>query len=569
MAKKSDIDSIIWKWALDNARRFDGKANPGAVIGKLLKEMPEIKKKLKDISPKVQAIVAEVNGMSIKQQLERLKDLAPELLEHKKIVEKKELKELKNAKKGKVVLRMAPSPSGPLHIGHAFVLSINSEYARKYDGKLILRIDDTNPENIYPQSYKMIEEDANWLTEKNMAQVVCQSDRLKDYYDYGEKLFAKGKAYVCTCNPDKFRELILKKQECPCRKLSIKEQHLRWDKMFLDYKPGDAVVRIKTDIKHRNPALRDWSAFRVNLEKHPKQGTKNRVWPLMNFAVACDDHDLKVTHAIRGKDHMDNARKQAQLCEFFKWKPPVDLYFGRINFKGAKLSTTETRKRIEYGEFTGWDDVRLQTIRALKKRGYQPKAFVKFAIDMGLTLTDKTVTIEEFFKMLNSHNRDIIDKKANRYFFVWNPVKLTIDKSPKKTVEINLHPDFPRRGKRKFKFDGIIWITKDDLKDIQTNNLCRLMDCINFKKKGKKYIFDSEEYGKYKQEGSRILHWLPSTEKAVKVQVLMPDGKIKKGIAESDVGKLKIGDIVQFERFGFCKLNRIENKLYEFCYAHR
>ncbi len=569
MAKKEDIDKIIWKWALDNARRFDGKANPGAVIGKLLNEMPDIKTKLKTISPKIQSIIAEVNGMPMNQQLERLKDMAPELLEEKKIVEKKELKELKDVKPGKVVLRMAPSPSGPLHIGHAFVLSINSEYAKKYKGKLILRIDDTNPENIYPQSYKLIDEDAKWLTEKNVSQVVCQSDRLKDYYDYGEKLFAKGKAYVCTCNPDKFRELITKKKECPCRKLSIKEQHTRWDKMFLDYKPGDAVVRIKTDINHKNPALRDWSAFRVNLEKHPKQGTKYRMWPLMNFAVVCDDHDLKVTHAIRGKDHMDNARKQAQVCEFFKWKPPIDLYFGRINFKGIKLSTTETKKRIEYGEFTGWDDIRLQTIRALKKRGYQPKAFVKFAIDMGLTLTDKTVTLDEFFKLLNAHNRDIIDKKANRYFFIWDPVKVNIDKAPKKAVEIKLHPDYPKRGKRKFKFDSSIYITKQDKKNIQNNNIVRLMDCINFKKKGTKYIFDSEEYEKYKQNGSAIIHWLPSKEKTVKVEVLMPDGTLKKGVAEESVKTLKVNDIIQFERFGFCKLNSIKNNIYEFWYAHR
>ncbi len=568
MAKK-EVDEVILKWALDNARKHEGKASPGAVIGKLLSELPELKPKLKEISPKVQETVAEVNSLNIDLQIEKLKEIAPELLEEKKIVEEKKLKDLKDAREGGVVLRMAPSPSGPLHIGHAFVLSINSEYARKYKGKLILRIDDTNPENIYPPAYEMIEKDAQWLTQGNISEVVCQSDRLKSYYDYAEKLVLKGKAYVCTCDPERVRKWISQKEACPCRELSKEEQQRRWDKMFLEYKPGDAVLRIKTDLEHPNPAMRDWTAFRINEHKHPKQGTEFRVWPLMNFAVACDDHDLGVTHTIRGKDHMDNARKQAQICEFFGWKPPIDLYFGMINFIGAKLSTTELRKAIEYGEYDDWDDIRLQTIRALKRRGYQPEAFVRFAIDIGLGMSDKKVSIDEFFKMLNAHNRDLIEPKADRYFFVWDPVAKEIKDAPEKIVKISKHPDYLERGMRELEFNGHVLMTKDDEKEIQNNNLCRLMDCINFVRENGEYIFDSEEYEKYREEGTRILHWLPNNDKNIPVEVLMPDKTIKKGVAEEGIKNLKIGDIIQFERFGFCRLDAKEDEVYKFWFAHR
>ncbi len=566
---KTSIKNTILKWALDNARKHEGKANPGAVIGKLINEIPEIKPKLKEYNPIIQETISEVNGMPLNQQIERLEKMAPELLEEKKIIEIKTLKELKDAEQGKVVLRMAPSPSGPLHIGHAFVLSINSEYARKYDGKLILRIDDTNPENIYSKAYEMIPEDANWLTENNVSKVVCQSDRLKDYYDYAEKLVQQGKAYVCTCDPEKFRKLITAKKPCPCRNLSAKEQQKLWDRMFLDFKQGECVLRIKTNIEDPNPALRDWSAFRINETKHPKQGGEYRVWPLMNFAVACDDHDLGVTHTIRGKDHMDNAKKQAQICKFFGWEPPVDLYFGMINFEGIKLSTTETRKMIDYGEYEDWDDIRLQTIRALKRRGYQPEAFVKFAIDIGLSLNDKTVSIDEFFKILNSHNRDIIEPKANRYFFVEDPVEIKIEDAPKKEAKLKLHPDFEKRGKRKLSFDGTVFITKKDKEEIQENNLCRLIDCVNFVKENGKYIFDSEEYEKYKADGTRIIHWLPSNCDRMAVEVLMPDKTIKTGIGEEGLSKLKQGDIIQFERFGFVRLDEKKGDILKFWFLHK
>ncbi len=557
------------KYALQNAIHFNGKANPGAVIGKLISENPKLKYKIKEIAKEVNQIVKKVNSLSLAQQLEQLKKIAPELLEEKKKKVKKGLKELPNAKKGKVVMRFEPSPSGPLHIGHAYVLSLNSEYCKKYNGKLILRISDTNPEKIYSPAYKMIQNDAQWLTKDNIKQVIIQSDRLGYYYDYAEKLISMGKAYVCTCDPDVFRDLIFNKKPCPCRDLSVKEQLRRWDKMFGEYAEGEAVVRIKTDIQHKNPALRDWPALRINEHEHPRTGTKQRVWPLMNFSVAVDDIELGITHVIRAKDHMDNALKQEYIYKYLKKKPPVNIFVGRINFIDLKISASETRKLIEYKKFSDWDDIRLPFLAALRRRGYQPEAFVKYAIDVGVTENDKKVSKQEFFKAIDAFNREVIEFKANRYFFIKDPVKIRISDCPEQTLKLKLHPDDPKRGYREFKTKSEFYVTKEDYKQFKSNKLYRLMDCLNFVKKGSKFIFDSFDYAEYKKRGTAIIHWLPVQKGLVNTNILMPDGKEIKGLAEHSVIKLKQGDIIQFERTGFCRLDKKNKNKLEFWFLHR
>ncbi|MFC1728269.1 glutamate--tRNA ligase [Nanoarchaeota archaeon] len=556
------MEKTIRKYALQNAIRFDGKANPGNIIGKVIGDNPKLKDKMKDVVKDIQGIVKEVNSMSVEEQTKELKKLAPELLEEKK-VEKKDLKELPNAKKGKVVMRFEPSPSGALHIGHACVLNLNSEYCKRYDGKLILRISDTNPENIYEPVYELIPENANWLTGNNVSEVVFQSSRLGTYYDAAEKLIDMGKAYVCRCDPEEFRKLIFKKKACKCRSNSIEENHQLYDRMFSDLKPGEAVIRIKTDIDHPNPALRDWPAMRINLHEHPKTGTEHRVWPLMNLAVAVDDHEMGVTHTIRAKDHIDNERKQSYVFDYMGWKMPEHVYVGRINFEDMAVSSSETRKLIDYKKFEGWDDIRLPFLPALKRRGYRPEAFLKYTIDGGVTQNDKTVSKEEYFKSLNHFNKEVIEPKAYRYFFIKDPVKIKVEGAQEQLVELDLHPD-NKKGGRKFKTSEEFYIEKEDLKEFKDGELIRLMDCLNFIKQKNKFVFDSIDYTKFKEEGKKIIHWLPVNE-TIKVSLLMEDNKLVNGIAEKGVDKIKTDSVVQFERLGFC---RCDSKS-KFWFGHR
>ncbi len=571
------IEKEILICALENAVKFGGKANVGAVIGKIIASNPELKRKIKSISELAKKIVEEVNSLPLEDQKKKLKKISPSALIEKKRKKKKEekekrLPELKNAQKGKVVMRFEPSPSGPLHIGHAITIGLNILYCKKYDGKLILRIADTNPENIDPESYRMIINDSRWLlsaADSVPMETYFQSERLGFYYDYAEQLIALGKAYVCTCNTDEFRTLLFKGKACPCRKLSEKEHLLRWDKMFAEYKPGEAVVRIKTDLKHKNPAIRDWAALRICEKPHPRKKDA-RVWPLMNFAVAIDDMLMGVTHTIRGKDHQDNAEKQAYVFRYFKKTPPINLFIGRINFVDLELSASKTRKLIEYGEFDGWSDIRLPFLIALRRRGYQAKAFLQLAESFGVSKHDKVVNADEFYKILNALNKDIVEPKANRYFFVPDPVLVKIENAPEKEVKIKLHPDFPRRGTRTFKTKGRFYLWKEDTKRIKEGKLYRLMDCLNFRKEGRKFVFDSEDYEKYKQKGEAIFHWLPADEKQlIKVELLMPDKTLLKGLGEKRLSEVDVGSVVQLERIGFSRLDSKQKNKVVFWFAHR
>jgi glutamyl-tRNA synthetase len=558
------MKDLIEKHVLKNSVDFDGKVNANAVLGKVLAAHPELKKDVKKVVSGIKDVMKSVGKLSVEKQLAKLKKIAPELLEEKEVKEK-ELA-LPGAVKGKVVMRFAPSPSGPLHLGHAYVLALNSALCKKYNGKLILRIEDTNPDNIYDKAYTLIPEDARWLTNGSVAEVVIQSDRLGHYYDHAEKLVEMGNAYICVCKPDDFKEKLVEMEACECRGLDVKEQQLRYGKMFSSYKPGEAVLRLKTELTHKNPAMRDFALMRVNLNKHPRQ--KQRVWPLMNLAVAVDDHMLGITHTLRAKDHRDNEKRQKYIFDYFEWDMPTASYVGRIHFTDLQLSSSEVRQHIIDKKYNGWDDIRLPFLPALLRRGYHPDAFVKYALDVGISENDKKVSKQEFFKTVNHFNKTLIDSASNRYFFVEDPVKVKVEGAPHKDVTIHLHPDFHSRGHREFKTQGKFLLANSDVSRLAEGKVHRLMDCLNFSIEGKKYSFVSQKYEDYKNSKKKgmIVHWLVD---GVNVSVMLEDGSVVKGKGESRLLELAEGAVVQFERFGFCRLDKKKGNKLEFWFLQR
>lgn len=568
------MKELIRKQVLKNAFDFNGSINDKVVLGAVLKEEIGLKTKVPEVLKEIQIIAKEVAKLSKEAIKKELEKTAPELLEEKKEEKRVGLKELEEVdpKKG-VIMRFAPSPSGPMHIGHAFTGGLTCLYVKKYGGKFILRIEDTNSDNIDPVAYDMLPKDAEWIF-GNVTEVWIQSERMKIYYDYAEKFIKLGSCYVCTCSQDQFKEHSEKMEDCPCRKLKIDDNLKRWKNMFdkSKYKEGDAVLRFKSSMQDKNPAMRDFPLVRINDSEHPRQKFKYRVWPLMNLCVTVDDIEAEMTHIIRAKDHADNAKRQEMMYKALGLgdKFPETYFLGRYNFEGLEISCSKTRAKINEGKYTGWDDIRVPFLAALKRRGYQPGAFLKYTELVGISPVDKTVPQEEFWKSINSFNREIIEPEANRYFFVANPVKVTLEKAPGKEAHPDVHPAFPEKGKRKILVKGEVYLTQSDLPRLEEGKIHRLMDYCNFEVKKGKYLFVEGEFEEYKNAKNKgmIMHWVP-TQENIKVEVLMDDASILSGVGEVNMSKLKVGDLVQLERNFYARVDEKSKEKIKFWYLHK
>lgn len=395
-------DKKIRGYALKNALAHEGKAMPGAVISSLFAEGLK-KEDMKEYGKKISQIVSEVNTLSLEKQKKEFEKIKDSLSEREV---REGLEELPNVPKSGVGMRFRPSPSGPLHIGHIISTMPTSLYVKKYGGKFYVIIDDTDSETTQKEAYSKIKKDCDWVF-GNVSEYIIASDRIKLYYEYVEKLIKKNSAYICECSGDKFREFVKEKKDCPCRKKSVKENLEDWKKMLgkNGFREGEAVLRFKSDMKHPNPAMRDFPLARINEKEHPRQKKKYRVWPLMNLAVAVDDIELKMTHVIRGKDHRDNSERQKMIFEILGKKSPWNFFIGRIKFKDLIISKRKIKEMIDSGEISGEDDEKIPTIASLRKRKYKPEAFEKFAEQRGLTEVDKVIDSKEFFKILDNFNK--------------------------------------------------------------------------------------------------------------------------------------------------------------------
>ncbi len=571
----------IRKIALINAVSHQGKAQPKPVLGKLLGERPDLRKRIAEISSLIEEIVQEVNGIPLEKQTEIVKKSWPEALgQEKEKVEEKVLPPLPNVEKyGQVVTRYAPNPDCVLHLGGARAIILSHDYARIYQGRFILRFEDTDPrlKKSALQFFDLIRKDLEWLGCKWDAEYI-QSDRLDIYYEYAEKLLKDGNAYVCTCIPEEFRDKVMQKKPCPCRDLKPEENLARWEAMQSGkYAEHKAVVRIKTDLEHPNPAIRDWPAFRViNVKKyrHPRVGTKYRVWPLYNFAAAIDDHLMRITHVIRGKEHLTNQRRQEYLYRYFGWKYPEAIHYGRLKIVGAPLSKSKILKGVQDGTYSGWDDPRLATFLALRRRGIMPEAIRRLMVDIGPRPVDITLSWENLY----AYNRKIVDPMANRYFFVQDPVKLSV-KGVKKGIvaHVPLHPDDPTRGSRTFEIkarEGVahLLISRKDAANLKKGSAVRLMELFNVQLEHLEQDritaeFHSTSYEEARRLHIRLIHWLPETE-GIQCEVVMPDGSTIDGLAEKTLEGASRDQIVQFERFGFVRLDDVNTRIVAF-FAHR
>ena len=554
----NDLEEIVYKHALLNAAKHKGSANPGAVMGSIMANEPELRSRAKEIGPLAGKIVAQVNNLSAEEQASEMEKYHVEVQE-KKQVKEVGLQELPGTHEN-IVLRFAPNPSGPLHIGHSRAAVPNAEYVKRHDGKLILRIEDTDPKRVYEDAYEMIPQDLEWLG-INPDEIIYQSDRFEIYYDYARQLIETGAAYMCTCDGATFKELKDNCKACPCRDNSVEENLELWDK-FDTMEAGEAVLRVKTDINHKNPAIRDWVAMRLVDETHPRLGNKYRIYPMMNFSVAVDDHLMGMTHVLRGKDHLANSEKQKYLYDHMGWDLPEFIHYGRLKMEDIALSTSKALEGIENGTYSGWDDPRLGTLRAVARRGIDPRTIYNLITEIGVKMADSAISWKKIYGL----NRNLLEPIANRYFFVEDPQLIEVKDyaDGEVVIERPLHADHLDRGNRLLPFDGKAYLAKDDISD----GIFRLMDAVNVDIDGDEVTYNSTSFEDARDLKARIIQWVPVDEN-VKVTIVMDDASLKTGLGESALCDLKVGDIVQFERVGFARLDEIKEDELIFYYAHK
>ncbi len=549
--KSDELRETVRKIAAQNAIKHDGRADPSSVMGKLLSLRPELRSSIREIMPVINEVCREISSIP----LEKLSEIYVD--EGKKRQEELDLPDLPKAVRGEVVTRFAPNPNSALHLGSSRAAILSHDYAKKYGGRFIVRFEDTDPrlKRSDMKFYSMVKEDLKWLG-CEWDEIYMQSERMEIYYGFAEDAIKKGLAYVTECDSQRFRSLVLKSMPCPDRGLLPEEQLERWNKMLSGgYREGQAVVRIKTDLEHPNPAVRDWPALRIidpERYSHPIAGKKYRVWPLYNWASAVDDHLMGITHIIRGQEHFVNMIRQGYVYEAFGWAYPQAVHYGKLMIEGGSLSKSDIERGIKEGKFSGYDDPRLATLIALRRRGIEPEAIRKMIREMGINTNTATVSLDILYAL----NRKIIDGVSNRYFGVFGELhRLNLEGIPGQlTVSLPRHPSDPSRPKRIINVNSGGVVIEDRDYSGNLGKEVRLIGLGNFKllDGGARFVNNDLNYAK----GLPHIHWV-SENQSIDISVLMDDATELRGKTESGITYEAQGSHVQFEREFFAKIEVI------------
>jgi glutamyl-tRNA synthetase len=552
------LDSIE-AGALFNATRHGGKAEVGAVVGRILAEFPELRHSAGEVARAVRSVVGRVNRLSLLEQETLLRKKYPAAEKPAEKEGRVGLPPLPNAVKGKTAFRIPPEPSGFMHIGHAMAFTINYIYTETYDGELWLRFEDTNPKRVALRYYENFRQGVKWLGirwdhEKNV------SDDMDLIYGYGRRLIQEDKAYSCSCDQEKVKRLRFEGKACVHRDAPIEKSLAVWEKMLAKkVNEGESVIRFKGDMQNLNYSLRDPNLFRVIRKAHPVTGERYSLWPTYDLANTVEDEVCGITHVLRSSEFRNELQKQ--MREALGFRALNVIQFSRYNFKGTPVHKRLLLPLVEEKLVSGWDDPRMPTVEGLKRRGVIPEAIREFTLQVGYTKSEH----EYDWSMLLSVNRKLLDPRSKRIFFVPDPVELSVDGAPKRKVIIPFHPDMGL-GEREIATSGKFFVAKSDLMTMKKRTTFRLMELYNVELT----LAGGDPRAKYAGEElvreMKKLQWV--TSEGVEVKVLEPgllfneEGTFnrdslgeKKGLAEAAFASLKPGEIVQFPRFGFCRVD--------------
>jgi len=492
--------------------------------------------------------------------------------------------ELPSAAQGRVVTRFPPEPSGYPHIGHAKAAWLDYESARRYGGKMLLRFDDTNPEKEKQEYVEAIKAGLLWLG-IDWRDETHTSDRMEEFYTYCDEMFVKYAAYVCTCTAEQVKKGREEKRECDCSAREPQENMALFRKMRDASRPkddcapssqkleaggkmeeGEAIVRFRGDMRSENTVMRDPVLFRIIKKEHYRQGTAYVCWPSYDFAAPIMDSLEGVTHAMRTKEYELRNPLYFAILKKLDLRAPQLIEFSRLSIKNAPISKRLITPLIEQGKVEGWDDPRLPTLSALRRRGILPEAIKSFVLSFGLSKVES----EPNWDKLLSENRKLLDERSERRYFVRSPVKLVVSGAPAKEATLKNHPAKTEMGERKMAAGSEFYIAGPDAEALQEGELFRLKELYNLTVTGKSAGGISAKYEADEGIAAKKIQWVP-VESALACKVKVPkdlldeEGNFRSdsmaednGYCEPSCRQLSDGAVVQFERYGYCRMDKKE-----------
>ncbi|HLN51197.1 MAG TPA: glutamate--tRNA ligase [Thermoplasmata archaeon] len=559
MVLPPEVELRAQRAVLENAVAHGGAAKTTAVVARLLATDATLRPRADEVREFVSQFVATIEGVPTPELSDRLDRLGgPEA--SRAVTEKTEggvFPDLPGAIDGKVVLRMAPFPNGVLHIGHGRLLFVHDYYRTRYHGKILLVFDDTIgsvEKRVESEFFDLIQGDCE-LAGVRPDSVLYKSDRIEAQYPWARRVIEKGGAYVCRCPAETLRENRVKGAACPERAQTPSETMDEWERMLGNaYGPGEAVLRLRTDLADPDPAFRDRVLFRISDLDHPRVGRKYSVWPMLEFSWAVDDVELGVTHVLRGKELVIEDRMQQYIWDLLGVNGPPFLHWGLLRVREAKVAKSKANREVRSGLYDGWADPRTWSLRSLDRRGISMEALRTFILSFGLSLADIEVAAETLY----SENRKRIDVSTVRRAYVEDPVPVDVEGYPFElsTIPLPNHPDRPELGERPVRAGPSFYLARKDLL-AHLGEEVRLKDLVNIRLPAAAPALSAPVRAEFtSRENRRLtrLQWV-GRDGAVPVDILSPDGEHSQGLAERAVGEAQPRDILQFERVGFVRID--------------
>ena len=468
-------------------------------------------------------------------------------------------KDLKEGKYTNIVTRFPPEPNGYLHIGHAKSILLNYGLAKQYGGTFNFRFDDTNPTKEKTEFVQSIIDDVKWLGADFGDKVFFASDYFEQMYEAAIKLIKKGKAYVCDLTAEQIREyrgtLTEPGKNSPYRDRTVEENL----KLFQDmrdgkYEDGSKVLRAKIDMASPNMNMRDPVIYRIARMTHHNTGDKWCIYPMYDFAHPIEDAIEGISHSICTLEFEDHRPLYEWVVNELEYEyPPRQIEFAKLYLKNVVTGKRYIKKLVEDGIVDGWDDPRLVTIAALRRRGFTPSSLKLFMELSGVAKSQS----ESDYAMLEYCIREDLKQKVNRMMAVLDPVKLIIDNYPEDKVEyfdIDNNQDNPEVGMRKVAFSRELYIDREDFMEVPPKKYFRLfpgnevrlkgayfVKCVDFEKDSDGNItvvhctYDPETRSGSGFEGRKVkgtIHWVNAAD-AVDAEV-----RLYENIVDEEKGKL-------------------------------